>query len=284
MDEIRVQVRRAAWRLGFQRFLGVLGYCLTASLALLLVLVVVDTSGRWASCPARGTRPPSWDLCPGRWGRRGVGPVDRRSGRAGVPGAAAWALAPAQAAGRRRAGDRPPLRPEGAGVHRVGPRRRRTAEPAGQAVLADAGVASGAWTWPPFHHPADVALVVALLPAAAMVLAVALLRPSRPTSPSHRPTSPSQEPIKKSSEELLRRLAEQRKQAKKEGLPDAERCQAPGTGDQGVQPRAEPQRGPRQASRSEAGTPAAAAAVGRRPAGPAATQPVQGPAQGRPTS
>ena len=152
MDELRTQVRRAAWRLGLQRFVAVLGWCLTATLLAALALVVIDKFR-----PLR--------IIPEAWIGGAVG--------LGFLAAAVWAMfslrKPLDAAALeidRRCGLKERVSTA------LSLSRQQDASPAGQAVLADARHriqrvdVAGSFAIRPSRR-----LLWPLLPAAALLLA-----------------------------------------------------------------------------------------------------------------
>ena len=227
MDEIRVQVRRAAWRLGFQRFLSVLGYCVTGSLALLVVLLVVDHFRPIGVLPRPGDDAAELGFVSrALWVVVALGPWIGGAVGLGCLVAAAWALL--SGASRWT----PPLwRSTAAAASKSGFLRPWALTPTGNKARPGRpswptpGAACSGSTWPAisaFVRRGDCCGPCCRLRRwSSPVRSGGLLPPDVAGAPPDQ--AQAQEPVKKSSEELLRRLAEQRKQAKKEGLPDAER-------------------------------------------------------------
>jgi hypothetical protein len=202
MNELERQVRRAYRRLGFQRFLGVLGWCWFATLLVALGVMAADKFYPIGV--------PAWGWVAGALGL-------------GLVGAAAWILLTRQ-------------EPLGAAIeidHRFGlkervsstlamaPQERETE--AGRALLKDAvrrveridvasrfGIAPGKQVLLPLL-PGLLAVVVALMPPMAE-------NPAEAKADALK----AKQQVEQSAKRLQEKLAQRRKEAQKEGLKDAE--------------------------------------------------------------
>lgn len=202
MEQLLKQVRRARWWLGVQRFVGVLGWCLFATLSAALVLVVVDKF--------RPLGVEAWI-----WG---VGSL-----ALGLVAAIVWAAF----TGRGLVDAAIEL------DHRCGLKERVSSSLAmsdeernselGQALVADAvRRIERVEVREHFGVTPSRQLLLPLVPALAVVLVTLLVNQSAVGKPAPPPPATQvQKQIQESSDSLRRKLQDQRKQAQKQGLKDA---------------------------------------------------------------
>jgi len=204
MEELQKQVLRAYRRMGFQRFLGTLGWCWSAALLIALVLIVLD---RFYPLGVE-----AWV-----WGTGALG--------LGLLVSGGWVLFT-----RRKTLDaaievdhRFALKERVSSTLSLPPEDRRTE--AAQALIEDTvrrveriEVASKFGVVPPRQ------IFLPLLPGLAAVLVAVLISPAVLETPAGAaPDSQTvKKQVKKSTEALRRRMAERRKQANKMGLKDLE--------------------------------------------------------------
>ena len=202
MNELEKQVRRAHRRLGFQRFLGVLGWCWFATLLVALVLIA---AGKFFPVGV-----PAWG-----WAASALG--------LGLAAAAVWMLAtrrgPLGAA--VEIDSRFGLKERVSSTLSMRPEQRQTE--AGQALVKDAvrrvgriHVASR------FAVRPDRRILLPLLPAV-LALLVAVYPAGVEKAQAKSDTEAVKNQVKRSSESLRKKLADRRKKAQEKGLKDAER-------------------------------------------------------------
>jgi hypothetical protein len=201
MNELEKQVRRAYGRLGFQRFLGVLGWCWFATLLVALAVIAADKFYPMGV--------PAWGWAAGALGL-------------GLVAAAVWMLAtqrgPLDAAIEidRRFG----LKERVSSTLAMAPEERQTE--AGRALVQDAvrrvgriDVASR------FAIAPGKQVLLPLLPGLLAVL-VALIPPMA-ENPAPAEALKAKQQVEQSAKKLRERLAQRRKKAQEQGLKDAER-------------------------------------------------------------
>jgi len=204
MDELKRQVSRAQRRLTLQRFLGVLGWCWSAALLAALVLILID------KFHPLGVSAAIWFA-----GALGAGPL--------AAGAWTWLTRqkPIEAAMEI---DRRFALKERVSSAWVLPTEQRETE-AGQAVTADATrrVARLELT-ERFTIRPPRQLLFPLAPALVALLVAWLVSPAgaENTVKEKEQNLISRPAVKKAAETVKKQLAQSRKRAKKEGLPDAE--------------------------------------------------------------
>lgn len=203
MEQLLRQVRRARWWLGVQRFVGVLGWCLFVTLSAALVLVVVDKfrplgveAWIWSvGALALGLVVAIvWAVVTGRGLVDAAIELDRRCG---LKERVSSSLAMSEDEQKSELGQ---------ALVEDAARRLERVE-----VREHFGIA-------PSRQ-----LLLPLAPAVAVVLVTLLVNRSAVGKPA--PTPPPtqvQKQIQQSSDSLRRKLQEQRKQAQKQGLKDAE--------------------------------------------------------------
>ena len=204
MDTLERQVRRARRRLAAERFLNVLGWCWFAALLAALVAILPTSSGRWGS--------KSWAWVAGALGL-------------GLLAAAVWTLfiRGGMLEAAIEIDHRFALKERVSSALMLTPSDRETK--AGEALVADAlrrveriDVAGQFTVKPPRR------LLLPLLPGVLAVLVALLLAPAVEKPAQANSGDPAaKEQIKKSTDVVRRQLAERREQAKKEGLPEAEK-------------------------------------------------------------
>ena len=204
MEELNKQVRRVQWRLAVQRFVGVLGWWWFATLLIAAALIGFDKY--------RSLGVEEWV-----WAVAALG--------VGLVGAIVWtlvlrhrALAAAIELDRRFG-----LKERVSSTLTLSPDERQT--PAGQALVADAVRRVGRVdVGEKFPVSAPRAFLLPLLPGVAALLIALLVEPAVVDNPAEaKPDDPKvQRQIKKTTEDLRRRLAERRKEAEKQKLPEAE--------------------------------------------------------------
>ena len=201
MNELEKQVRRAQRRLGFQRFLGLLGWCWFATLLVALGLISV---GKFF---AMGV--PAWGWAAGALGL-------------GLAAAGVWMVATRRGAlgAAVEIDSRFGLKERVSSTLSMGPDDRATE--AGQALVKDAvrrvgrvDVASR------FAVRPDRRILLPLLPAA-LALLVAVYPVGLDEAQAKSDKQAVKDQIKKSSESLKKKMAERRKKAQEKGLKDAE--------------------------------------------------------------
>ena len=203
MDELTKQVRRAHRRLGWQRFVDSLGWCVTAALVIGLLLVVL---GKFCALGL-----PIW-----------VWPVAALG--LGIAVAMVWSLAtrPAPLDAAVEIDRRFALSERVSTALALSPSERKSGP--GQAILEDAARrVSRLDVGARFKTRPGRQLLLPLAPAAAVLLA-ALLIPTadgNSTAQAKANATAGEEQVKRSSEDLVRRLAEQRKRAEQEGLEES---------------------------------------------------------------
>ena len=202
MEELKRQVRTAQRRLGLQRFVGVLGWCCFAGLSAALVLIALDKV---------------WPLGIEPW----VWPAGGLA--AGVVAAVFWSIArgrgPVDAAIEidRRFG----LKERVSSTLAMSSEQRDSA--VGEAVIRDA-VHRVERVDVPDRFPISPGrqLLLPLLPAIGVALVWWLVSPAVVENLAEADTSAIKKQISQSSDDLKRKLIEQRKRAKEEGLKDAQ--------------------------------------------------------------
>jgi hypothetical protein len=202
MDELTRQVRKAQRRLGVQRFVGVLGWCCFAGLSAALVMIVVDKF--WP------TGLEAWV-----WPAGGVA--------AGVVAAIFWSIArgrgPVDAAIEidRRFG----LKERVSSTLAMTGEQRDSA--VGEAVVRDA-VRRVERVDVPDQFPISPGkqLLLPFLPAIGVALVWWLVSAAALENPAGANTAAMKKQISQSGDSLKRKLIEQRKRAKEDGLKDAQ--------------------------------------------------------------
>ena len=202
MEELTKQVRRAQRRLGLQRFVGALGWCLAVALGLALVMILV---GKF------------WPLGvdPWIWGVVAVG--------LGLLAAAVWSVIRGRGAMDaaveldRRFG----LKERVSSSLALSPDERDS--DFGQALVADASSRlSRIEVGEHFRIAPGRQLFLPVVPAIAAVVIALVVNPATMQEPAKASTAEAtKKQVKTSSESLRKRLAEQRKQAEQQGLKDA---------------------------------------------------------------
>jgi chemotaxis protein histidine kinase CheA len=202
MEELRRQVRTAQRRLGVQRFVGVLGWCCFVGLSVALVMIAVDKF--WPT----GVEPWVWPA----------------GGLAlGVAAAIFWSIArgrgPVDAAIEidRRFG----LKERVSSTLAMSSEQRDSE--VGEAVIRDA-VRRVERVDVPDRFPIlpGKQLLLPFLPAIGVALVWWLVSPAMVENPAGADTTAIKKQISQSSDSLRRKLIEQRKRAKEEGLKDAQ--------------------------------------------------------------
>ncbi len=202
MEELVKQVRRARWRLGLQRLLGVLAWCWFVTLLIALGLIVVDKF--WPT----GVQPLYWAA-----GALGVGLV----------AALGWIVATRRKAlGAAIEIDRRfTLKERVSSALALPPEDCRTE--AGQALIHDAvrrveriDVATQFGVAPGKH------ILLPLLPALLATLAAVLISPATADPNAKADVPAAKKAVKKSTDMLRKKLADRQEQARKRGLKDAE--------------------------------------------------------------
>ena len=202
MEELKRQVRTAQRRLGVQRFVGVLGWCCFVGLSTALVMIAVDKF--WPT-----------GIEPWVWPAGGVA--------AGFVAAIFWSIArgrgPVDAAIEidRRFG----LKERVSSTLAMSDQQRDSA--VGEAVVRDA-VRRVRRVDVPDRFPISPGkqLLLPFLPAIGAALVWWLVSPAVVDNPAGADTSAIKKQISQSSDSLKRKLIEQRKRAKEEGLKDAQ--------------------------------------------------------------
>jgi hypothetical protein len=202
MEELRRQVRTAQRRLGMQRFVGLLGWCCFVGLSIALLLIAVDKF-----------RP--LGIQPWVWPAGGL--------TIGVAVALFWSITrgrgPVDAAIEidRRFG----LKERVSSTLAMSDEQRRSA--VGEAVIRDA-VRRVRRVDVPDRFPISPGkqLLLPFLPAIAAALVWWLVSPAMLENPAEADTAAIKKQISQSSDSLKRKLIEQRKRAKDEGLKDAQ--------------------------------------------------------------
>lgn len=202
MEELARQVRTAQRRLGVQRFVGVLGWCCLVGLSVALVLIAVDKF---------------WPIGLEPW----VWPAGGLS--LGIVAAVFWSIArgrgPVDAAIEidRRFG----LKERVSSTLAMSSEQRNSK--VGEAVVRDA-VSHVERVDVPGRFPISPGkqLLLPLLPAIGVALVWWLVSPTVVENPAGADTTAIKKQISQSSDSLKRKLIEQRKRAKEEGLKDAQ--------------------------------------------------------------
>ncbi len=203
MEELTRQVRRAQRRLGLQRFVAALGWCLSVALVLALVGIVV---GKF------------WPLGLASW-HWGVG-----GAALGVLAAIVWSVArgggslDAAVELDRRFG----LKERVSSSLALSPEERDSE--IGQALVEDAiHKVSRIDVGEHFRVAPNRQLLMPLVPAIAVLVVAMVVNPAAVQNPAkaNTTTEAAKKQVKTSSENLRKKLAKQQKQAEKEGLKDA---------------------------------------------------------------
>jgi tetratricopeptide (TPR) repeat protein len=207
MEQLKRQVGRAQRWLGLQRFVGVLGWCCSATLLVALVMIVVDKI--WPTGVAPWTWATSW----------AAGAV-----ALGISAAAFWAVfrgsGPIEAA--IEIDRRFRLKERVSSALAMSQEERETAS--GQAVVDDAvrrvrRIDVGEhFTLAPGRQ-----ILLPLIPAVLAFLVAWLVSPAAVDQQAQANTDPQvQKQIEQSTKSLRQKLVEQRKRAQEQGLKDAE--------------------------------------------------------------
>jgi hypothetical protein len=203
MEQLLKQVRRARWWLGVQRFLGVLGCWLSGTLSVAFVLVVVD------KCRPLGVE--AWI-----WAAAALG--------LGLVAAIGWAVATGRGlvAAAVELDRRCGLKERVSSSLSLSEEERASA--LGQALIEDARRhVERIDVREHFRAAPGRQLLLPVAPAIAVVLVALLVSPAAVGKPAAVPSNPAaKKQIQQSSDTLRRKLVEQRKEAQKLGLKEAE--------------------------------------------------------------
>jgi chemotaxis protein histidine kinase CheA len=203
MDAIQKQVRRAQWRLALQRFVGVLGWCWFVTLLLALVLIVAGKL-RWL------------EVEPWIWGAGALG--------LGLVAAGVWVTFARQSAidAAIEIDHRFGLKERVSSAVALSPEERDSE--AGRALIEDAlRRADRIDVDERFRVRPGRPLLLPLLPALTALLVAVLVSPAAVENPAEAGDPAAVETaVKKAGAALAQKLEEQRKEAEKRDLKDAE--------------------------------------------------------------